>query len=465
LNSEHVLRMDGVSKKFRKGELFDSLRDALPALAGKLVRRRNRGAPSKQEFWALKEITFSVGKGEALGIIGHNGAGKSTILKLLSGLMKPTTGTMHVNGSLSALIEVGAGFHPDLTGRENIYLNGAILGLSRGAIAQKFDHIVEFSGLAEFVDTPVKRYSTGMYARLGFSVAAHVDSDILLVDEVLSVGDYLFRKRCMDRMREIVGRGSAIVFVSHDFDAISKFCTNAILLDRGSIVARGPTQDVIAAYFEAGRLQQGDSRQKDVYISGFGIRGTDGPRSNFKAGEDAWLDIEVTANRRMEQMVLTAYLRDARNIDIFYASMLRLGLTEFTLDAGETKTLTVHLKLHLAGGAFLIGVDVYTCDNTISARGASSSDPSPFRIHDDRFPVGTLLIDSPSDVGGIANLYPEITMGHSTHLSKLPECLGDSTLEAAVKSVLRGRPGLVMGSAGEMPANGDGLLSEQVSNR
>ncbi len=185
--------MDGISKKFRKGELFDSLRDALPALAAKFLVRANGKAPTPREFWAVKDVSLAVARGEALWIIGHNGAGKSTVLKLLSGLLKPTKGTIEVNGSLSALIEVGAGFHPDLTGRENIYLNGAILGLSRTDVARKFDQIVEFSGIAEFLDTPVKRYSTGMYARLGFSVAAHVDPDILLVDEVLSVGDYLFQ--------------------------------------------------------------------------------------------------------------------------------------------------------------------------------------------------------------------------------------------------------------------------------
>ena len=166
-----MLRMDGVSKRFRKGELFDSLGNALPALAAKLDGPDEESrCPSPREFWALKDISFSVQRGEALGIIGHNGAGKSTILKLLSRLIKPTSGMINVNGSLSALIEVGAGFHPDLTGRENIYLNGAILGLSRSEVAKKFDQIVEFSGLSEFLDTPVKRYSTGMYARLGFSV-------------------------------------------------------------------------------------------------------------------------------------------------------------------------------------------------------------------------------------------------------------------------------------------------------
>ena len=403
---ETMLRIDGVSKRFRRGELVDSLRDAVPALVSRLVGRSSSGSKKPQEFWALRDISFSVGRGEVLGIIGHNGAGKSTILKLLSGLMKPTSGTIDVNGSLSALIEVGAGFHPDLTGRENIYLNGAILGLSRGEVRRKFDQIVEFSGLSEFLDTPVKRYSTGMYARLGFSVAAHVDSEILLCDEVLSVGDYLFRKRCMDRMQEIVDSGSAVIFVSHDLDAISRFCTRAILLDRGRIVTRGTPKDVITAYFEAGKTQVGDLSKKQAFVSRVLIRGEDGPRVDFRAGEDAWLDVDVTANQRTEALSLTVYLRDSRNIDVFYASMLRLGLPPVALDAGETRTITVHLKLHLAGGAFLVGAAVSSYDREVHTR--EGSDPGPFKVHDDRFPLCTILIKSPMDVGSLANLYPEI---------------------------------------------------------
>jgi len=423
--SETMLRIDGVSKRFRKGELFGSLRDVLPALVSRLVGRSSPGSKKKQEFWALRDISFSVGRGEVLGIIGHNGAGKSTILKLLSGLMKPTSGTIDVNGSLSALIEVGAGFHPDLTGRENIYLNGAILGLSRGEVTKKFDQIVEFSGLSEFLDTPVKRYSTGMYARLGFSVAAHVDSEILLCDEVLSVGDYLFRKRCMDRMQEIVDSGSAVIFVSHDLDAISRFCTRAILLDRGRIVTRGTPKDVITAYFEAGKTHFGDLSNKQAFVSRVLIRGDDGPRVDFRAGEDAWLDVDVTANQRIEKVSLTVYLRDCRNIDVFYASMLRLGLPMVTLDAGETRTFTVHLKLHLAGGAFLVGVSVYTYNHKFYAQADAESDPVPYMIHDDRFPMGTLLIESPLDVGSLANLYPEVYLHEaatsSVHPRRLPQ--------------------------------------------
>lgn len=189
-----ALTAEHVSKKFRKGESYDSLRDFLPAILKGLKGKKNEISLGKREFWALDDVSFSVQHGEAFGIIGSNGAGKSTILKLLSGIMKPTSGRIFAGGRLSALIEVSAGFHPDLTGRENVFLNGAILGMKRMEVQQRFDQIVEFSGLRDFIDTPVKRYSSGMFARLGFSIAAHVDPDILIVDEVLSVGDFSFKK-------------------------------------------------------------------------------------------------------------------------------------------------------------------------------------------------------------------------------------------------------------------------------
>src|SRR2546430_7181454 len=195
-----ALSLSGVYKKFRKGEMYDSLRDLIPALPGKLFRRHPAESLAKKEFWAVKDVSFEVDRGEAFGIIGANGAGKSTILKLLSRIMRPTCGSITVDGRLSALIEVSAGFHPDLTGRENIFLNGTILGMTRVEIKRRFDAIVAFSGLEEFLDTPVKRYSSGMFARLGFAVAAHVEPDILIVDEVLSVGDYLFQQKCFQRM-------------------------------------------------------------------------------------------------------------------------------------------------------------------------------------------------------------------------------------------------------------------------
>ena len=199
--SDTAIRIEHVYKKFRKGEVYNSLRDLLPALTGRMFQQEELSESDKREFWAVQDLSFEVKAGESFGIIGHNGAGKSTALKMLSRIMKPTKGRMVVSGRLSALIEVSAGFHADLTGRENIFLNGAILGMSRREIQSKLDQIIAFSGIEEFIDTPVKRYSSGMYARLGFSVAAHVDPDVLIVDEVLSVGDSLFQQKCVERMQ------------------------------------------------------------------------------------------------------------------------------------------------------------------------------------------------------------------------------------------------------------------------
>src|SRR5579863_4879118 len=243
--SDIALRMEHVYKKFRKGEVYNSLRDLIPALTGKMFRQQELSEDDKREFWALQDISFEVQRGEALGIIGRNGAGKSTALKILSRIMKPTKGRMVVNGRLSALIEVTAGFHQDLTGRENIFLNGTILGMTKREIKSKLDQIIAFSQLEEFIDTPVKRYSSGMFARLGFSVAAHVDPDVLIVDEVLSVGDVVFQQRCMDRMRSVLKGGTTVLFVSHNLKAVTELCQRALLLERGRVVTIGSTDSVV----------------------------------------------------------------------------------------------------------------------------------------------------------------------------------------------------------------------------
>ena len=238
--ADNVLDVQGVFKKFQRGELYDSLRDFVPALARGLIGRVRTEELDRREFWALRDVSFSVGRGEAFGIIGGNGAGKSTILKLLTGIMRPSKGTIRVAGRVSALIEVSAGFHPDFTGRENIFLNGAILGMTRDEIRRRFDAIVDFSGLEEFIDTPVKRYSSGMFARLGFSVAAHVDPDVMLVDEVLSVGDYLFQRKCIERMDAVIAGGATVVFVSHNLHAVANLCPRSLLLERGRVEMVGP---------------------------------------------------------------------------------------------------------------------------------------------------------------------------------------------------------------------------------
>jgi lipopolysaccharide transport system ATP-binding protein len=230
--SSAAIVFDGVWKKFRRGERHDSLRDLIPALGRRMFGRARRGQLQKEEFWALTDVSFEVHAGEALGIIGPNGAGKSTTLKLLTRILKPTRGTCAVRGRVGALIEVAAGFHPDLTGRENIALQGAIMGMRRREIAKKLDEIVEFAGVRDFVDTPVKRYSSGMNARLGFSIAAHLRPDALIIDEVLSVGDMAFQERCVERMVDFKRQGAAIVFVSHNLEAVRRLCDNALHLQQ-----------------------------------------------------------------------------------------------------------------------------------------------------------------------------------------------------------------------------------------
>ncbi len=245
--SQSVVIFDQVWKKFLRGEWHNSLRDLIPSVARRLFGRARPEELAVQEFWALKDVSFEVKPGEALGIIGPNGAGKSTALKLLTKIMRPTRGACAIKGRVGALIEVAAGFHPDLTGRENIYLQGAIMGMKRVDISRKLDDIIEFSGIKDFIETPVKRYSSGMNARLGFSIAANLEPDVLVIDEVLAVGDMAFQQRCIERMHEFRESGVAIVFVSHNLQAVSTLCQRAVFL-AGSVKAEGPTDGVIHAY-------------------------------------------------------------------------------------------------------------------------------------------------------------------------------------------------------------------------
>ena len=238
-----IIEVENLSKRFRLSA--DRPSDLREALVGRV---RKKSPDPSREFWALQDISFAVEPGNAMGIVGHNGSGKSTMLKILTGMMKPTSGAIRTRGRIGALIEVGAGFHMDLSGRENVFLNGSILGLSRREIARKFDAIVDFAGLEQFIDTPVKRYSSGMYMRLGFAIAAHIDPDILIVDEVLAVGDTQFRRKCMARMKEFVHNGGTILFVSHAMAEVAELCERCVWLDHGRILHDGPTQEAIDRY-------------------------------------------------------------------------------------------------------------------------------------------------------------------------------------------------------------------------
>jgi lipopolysaccharide transport system ATP-binding protein len=263
----------------------------------KLARLWRRPA---SEFWALNDVSFEVRRGEALGVIGHNGAGKSTILKLLSGITAPTRGTVTVQGRLTALLEVGSGFHPELTGRENVYLSGSILGMRRREITEKMDSIVEFAGVRPFIDIPVKRYSSGMYVRLGFSIAAHLNPDILLLDEVLAVGDRAFRKKCGERIEELHRSGTTMIFISHDLDAVRALCPRVILLHRGEIVMEGTADEAIRRYTEIPNLNAAWKSAESGHraaISGVTFLDSDRqPCAGFTTGEPIFARIDYEAH-------------------------------------------------------------------------------------------------------------------------------------------------------------------------
>jgi ABC-type polysaccharide/polyol phosphate transport system ATPase subunit len=258
-----VIRAEGVGKRYligheRERERYVALRDVLAHTARSLLRSAKnwtaRGARVTQsgteEFWALRNVSFELRQGEVLGIIGRNGAGKSTLLKILSRITEPSTGRVRIRGRVASLLEVGTGFHPELTGRENIFLNGAILGMKRAEIKRKFDEIVDFAEIEKFLDTPVKRYSSGMYVRLAFAVAAHLEPEILIVDEVLAVGDVEFQKKCLNKMSEVASGGRTVLFVSHNLTAVADLCTRALLLQKGEVRQVGTPDEVIATYIE-----------------------------------------------------------------------------------------------------------------------------------------------------------------------------------------------------------------------
>ncbi|MGH9643371.1 MAG: ABC transporter ATP-binding protein [Terriglobales bacterium] len=368
----------------------------MPALTGKFFRLQELSETDKREFWALQDVSFEVKQGEAVGIIGANGAGKSTILKILSRIMKPTKGSMSISGRLSAVIEVSAGFHHDLTGRENIYLNGTVLGMRKREIDSKLDQIIDFSGIEEFIDTPVKRYSSGMNARLGFAIAAHVDPDILIVDEVLSVGDYAFQQKCMARMNEIVRQGATALFVSHNLFSVAEFCPRCLLLDRGKIVHNVPTEDVISRYFSRLRATEDDGPStKQVSISKISVRGEHGESIRFRSGEKVWIDIEITAREQCQKLSVSLSLSDPKELVVLDTSTERLGNGSFNLEAGETCRCTFEVTLNLVGGTYIVSALIYRYDIGMA--------------FDRWLHAVTFFVSYDQDVRGVANCFPRMT--------------------------------------------------------
>jgi ABC-type polysaccharide/polyol phosphate transport system ATPase subunit len=342
--SDYVVEFDHVYKKFAMGEHHTTLRDFIAAGFGKIFRPGNRPDPAelkKQEFWAVKDLTFNLKKGESMGIIGPNGSGKSTTLKLLSGILRPERGTYNVKGRLSALIEVGAGFHPDLTGRENVYLNGSILGMTRKEVQSKFADIVEFAGVGDFIDTPVKRYSSGMAVRLGFAVAAFIEPDVLLVDEVLAVGDTEFRNRCHNRMTQMLNRGVTMILVSHNLEEVRNLCGKTIMLFKGEKLVEGPTQKVVEEYHarvvELIKIDQETDARRDgvtktddpVEITSVQfIDKTGMPTDTHLTGDPMTIRVNYDARRRVE--------RPQIGIDIDWAAEDQLATCFDTQQDGTT---------------------------------------------------------------------------------------------------------------------------------
>mgnify|MGYP002623348820 FL=1 len=308
--TELAITARGLGKRYRRltRQRHDSVRDIIGAsVAGMFASNKVREAKREREmFWALKDADFDIERGENVGIIGLNGAGKSTLLKILSRITTPTTGTAQINGRLGALLEVGTGFHHELTGRENVYLYGSILGMTRQEVAAKYDAIVDFSEIEEFIDTPVKRYSSGMYVRLAFAVAAHLDPDILLLDEVLAVGDFAFQRKCMNFARELERKGATILFVSHNMFSIKTMCQRVIYLKKGQIVFDGPTNEGLKLYEDDSRLEdvvwfrdgaEAPIKFTDVVLAN--ERGT--PVSVFDFGEPMTVKLRYKVDGRLER--------------------------------------------------------------------------------------------------------------------------------------------------------------------
>lgn len=318
--SQPVITVSGVGKRYRIEHAAprETLRDALQHGARKLWRRYRWGTGfTSEEFWAVRDLNFDLKQGEVLGIIGRNGAGKSTLLKILSRITEPTTGRIQLRGRVASLLEVGTGFHPELSGRENIFLNGAILGMSRVEIRRKFDEIVAFAEVERFLDTPVKRYSSGMYVRLAFAVAAHLEPEILIVDEVLAVGDVAFQKKCIGKMQSVASQeGRSVLFVSHNLRTIRQLCTRAILLEKGRLVCDGTTSVVLSAYsqgLDTGEALQVPKPTADIldraYVTALALEKLDGSSLTVaRVGEPWRIRLEVRIARPMRHFIASVGL-------------------------------------------------------------------------------------------------------------------------------------------------------------
>ena len=376
--SDTVIRVENLSKKYilgqQKQERYTALRDVLANTAKSISSQvlnpfaKKAPLPNLEEFWALKDVSFEIKQGDRVGIIGRNGAGKSTLLKVLSRITEPTTGRISIKGRVASLLEVGTGFHPELTGRENIYLNGSILGMSKFEIKKKFDEIVAFAEVEKFLDTPVKRYSSGMYVRLAFAVAAHLEPEILIIDEVLAVGDAKFQKKCLEKMKDVGDKGRTVLFVSHQMGTITQLCSKVFILEAGAIIKEGDTKETIASYMqklssnESNRFINKSSTTKDksIYITeietvdSFGISA-----SEFSHTDNVRLKVNILIKKWVNNLFLGVVVKDIQGRKIF-TSQLEL---DSKVKSNKLDELIVKMKIpknFLVPGQYLFSVALHT---------------------------------------------------------------------------------------------------------
>lgn len=369
--TDFAIRAEGLGKKFLIGhqaekERYTALRDVVVRSARGLVRsaadmlrgRQIVAGDELEEFWALKDVSFEIKRGDVVGIIGRNGAGKSTLLKILSRISEPSEGRVVIRGRVASLLEVGTGFHPELSGRENIFLNGAILGMMRAEIRRKFDEIVEFAGVERFLDTPVKRYSSGMYVRLAFAVAAHLEPEILVVDEVLAVGDAEFQKKCLGKMQDVAGHGRTVLFVSHNLGAIASLCRKGILLEDGALALFAPTERALLRYNQATApattFVTRNMRHGPVWVERVDVTTREDPAK----GVCVDCRVHVRAEKQI-RVGIDLRFKDGMGVPIGFSSLGALDPSEMLqLVSGENEIAIATTLGDIASGAYSLSVDI-----------------------------------------------------------------------------------------------------------
>lgn len=354
-----AIQAEGLGKRYRLGQGAYSYRTLRETLEARL-RRNGSGSGASEHVWALRDVTLSIDEGEVVGIVGRNGAGKTTLLKTVARIVRPTTGLVRTRGRIGALLEVGTGFHPELTGRENIYLNGVLLGMSRREIARRFDEIVEFAGVARFLETPLKRYSSGMYLRLAFSVAAHVEPDVVVVDEVLAVGDAEFRKRCLGRMSELGSEGRTVLFVSHDLGSVAELCGRVVWIEQGTVRADGPTRASLDEYLRSvtrrlPRVQVPLNPGNPIGELSVALLDASGAPLDFASRDEPLsVGLDFVTREQLSSLDVAVYLLDRRRLRVLNEN-LSDGRPRL---AGPPRSYSVSLTIPpvLAAGDYVLGV-------------------------------------------------------------------------------------------------------------